>query len=94
MQKAKGVKKMRSQERANFQNVLGIEKLPGIICMAPAVMINKYTQNNKRWILLDGIRSLPYGHWRIKAYQHYVDSEMQPEIAEEKAMSVTLRSQQ
>ena len=55
--------------------------------------VNKSELNpfdNKHRILLDGIRSLLYNYWKIKAYQYYVDSRMSPEITEEKAMSITL----
>ena len=58
--------------------------------------INKIGLNpydNKCWILSDGIRTLPYGHWRIKAYYHYVKSGMSPELAEKRAMTVKLRPQ-
>jgi len=49
--------------------------------------------DTKRWILSDGITSLPYGHWRINAYYHYVKSGMSPELSEKRAMTVKLRPQ-
>ncbi|PKY54851.1 hypothetical protein RhiirA4_473892 [Rhizophagus irregularis] len=42
-------------------------------------------------ILLDGIRTLPYGHWRIGLYKRLVASKIAPEEAEERAMKVRLR---
>jgi len=36
------------------------------------VGLNPY--DNKRWILLNGIRTLPYGHWRIYAYKCMISS--------------------
>jgi hypothetical protein len=44
-----------------------------------------------RWILLDGIRTLPYGHWRIGLYKRLIASEISPEEAEERAMKAKLR---
>ncbi|CAB4429019.1 unnamed protein product [Rhizophagus irregularis] len=51
--------------------------------------LNPY--DNKRWILLDGIRTLPYGHWRIGLYKRLIASEISPEKAEERAMKAKLR---
>ena len=51
--------------------------------------LNPY--DNKRWILLDGIRTLPYGHWRIRLYKRLLASEIAPEKAEERAMKAKLR---
>ena len=45
--------------------------------------------DTKRWILSDGITSLPYGHWRIDAYKKMVASGLSNEEAEKKAMRVT-----
>ncbi|CAG8814001.1 22922_t:CDS:1, partial [Dentiscutata erythropus] len=42
-------------------------------------------------ILLNGIQTLPYGHWRIGIYKHLVASEIAPEEAEERAMKARLR---
>ena len=56
------------------------------------VGLNPY--DNKRWILLNGIRTLPYGHWRIYAYKCMISSGMSPEEAEKRAMMVKLKSQQ
>src|SRR6185436_13943565 len=38
--------------------------------------------DTKRWILSDGITSLPYGHWRIDAYKKMVASGLSNEEAE------------
>ncbi|GBC23343.2 uncharacterized protein LOC114539624 [Rhizophagus irregularis DAOM 181602=DAOM 197198] len=48
------------------------------------IRLNPY--DNKRWILLDGIRTLPYGHWRIGLYKRLVASKIAPKEAEERAM--------
>ncbi|UZO21440.1 uncharacterized protein OCT59_013833 [Rhizophagus irregularis] len=53
------------------------------------IRLNPY--DNKRWILLDGIRTLPYGHWRIGLYKRLVASKIAPKEAEERAMKVRLR---
>ena len=50
--------------------------------------LNPYA--NKRWILLDGIRTLPYGHWRIGLYKRLIASEISPEEAEERAIKAKL----
>ncbi|CAG8809309.1 691_t:CDS:2, partial [Racocetra fulgida] len=41
-------------------------------------------------ILLDGIQTLPYGHWQIGLYKHLVVSEISSEQAEERAMKAKL----
>ena len=56
--------------------------------------INKIGLNpydNKRWILLNRIRTLPYEHWRIGLYKHLIASEISLEEAEERAMKAKLR---
>ncbi|PKC56999.1 hypothetical protein RhiirA1_473169 [Rhizophagus irregularis] len=69
----------------------GIQKAKGVKkCMrVNNIGLNPY--DNKRWILLDGIRTLPYGHWRIGLYKRLVATEIAPEEAEERAMKVRLR---
>ena len=42
--------------------------------------------DTKRWILSDGITSLPYGHWRIDEYKKLVESGIAENEAEERAM--------
>ena len=51
--------------------------------------LNPY--DNKRWILLDGIRTLPYGHWKITAYNKFIASGLSHELAEKKAMRLVLK---
>ncbi|CAG8715959.1 16753_t:CDS:2, partial [Funneliformis mosseae] len=76
IQKAKGVKKCVVKRELRYDKVNKIG-------------LNPY--DNKRWILLDGIRTLPYGHWRIGLYKRLLASEISPEKAEERAMKAKLR---
>ena len=52
--------------------------------------LNPY--DNKRWILLDGIRTLPYRHWRIGLYKCLIASEISSEEAEERVMKAKFMS--
>ncbi|PKK63102.1 hypothetical protein RhiirC2_717220 [Rhizophagus irregularis] len=45
--------------------------------------------DDKRWILSDGKRTLPYEHWRIGAFYHYLNTGMSQEKAEQWAMYTT-----
>ncbi|GET03685.1 hypothetical protein GLOIN_2v1475812 [Rhizophagus clarus] len=38
--------------------------------------------DDKRWILLDGMQTLLYKHWRIDAFYHYLSTGMTQENAE------------
>ena len=44
----------------------------------------------KRWIISDGITSLPYGHWRNKMYKDLVKDNISHEVAEKRAMTARL----
>ncbi|CAG8707412.1 2416_t:CDS:2, partial [Funneliformis mosseae] len=79
IQKAKDVKKCVVKRELQHDKFLELNK----------IRLNPY--NNKRWILLDGIRTLPYGHWRIGLYKHLIASEISPEEAEERVMKAKLR---
>ena len=46
--------------------------------------------DTKRWILSDGITSLPYFHWRIQGYKNMVKNGMAEEEAEKRAMRAKL----
>ena len=46
--------------------------------------------DTKRWILSDGITSLPYFHWRNKAYKNMVKAGMPHEEAEKRAIIAKL----
>jgi hypothetical protein len=46
--------------------------------------------DTKRWILSDGVSSLPYGHWRIMVYKNMVKDNIPHEVAEKRAMSAKL----
>ncbi|RIB30536.1 hypothetical protein C2G38_2152525 [Gigaspora rosea] len=41
-------------------------------------------------ILLDGIRTFPYGHWKIGLYKHLIASEISPGEAEKRAIKAKL----
>ncbi|PKY62629.1 hypothetical protein RhiirA4_489430 [Rhizophagus irregularis] len=81
----------KSQGEKKWEKKHGIQKAKGV---KKCVRVNKIGLNpydNKRWILLDGIRTLPYGHWRIGLYKRLIASEISPEKAEERAMKAKLR---
>ncbi|GES93301.1 hypothetical protein GLOIN_2v1475812 [Rhizophagus clarus] len=40
--------------------------------------------DDKCWILLDGMQTLPYKHWRISAFYHYLSTGMTQENAEQR----------
>ena len=46
--------------------------------------------DTKRWILSDGITTLPYGHWRIMVYKNMVKDNILHEEAEKRAVRVKL----
>ncbi|PKB93628.1 hypothetical protein RhiirA5_440766 [Rhizophagus irregularis] len=46
----------------------------------------KHSIQKAKGILLDGIRTLPYGHWQIGLYKCLMASEIAPEEAEERVM--------
>jgi hypothetical protein len=46
--------------------------------------------DTKRWILSDGITTLPYNHWRIMVYKNMVKAGISHEEAEKRAMRVKL----
>ena len=52
--------------------------------------LNPY--DNKRWILLDGIQTLSYGHWRIAEYKRLLEQGKSPEDAEKIAMKASCKS--
>jgi hypothetical protein len=105
IQKAKGVKKCvvkRELRHDKFLECLRNKKLTrhdmyGLRSYDHQIYLERVNKiglnpyDNKRWILLDGIRTLPYGHWRIGLYKRLVESEMSPEEAEERAMKAKLR---
>jgi len=107
IQKAKGVKKSvvkRELRHDKFLECLKTRKITrhdmyGLRSYDHQIYLERVNKiglnpyDNKRWILSDGIRTLPYGHWRIKAYYHYVKSGMSPELSEKRAMTVKLRPQ-
>ena len=107
IQKAKGVKKSvvkRELRHDKFLECLKTRKITrhdmyGLRSYDHQIYLERVNKiglnpyDNKRWILSDGIRTLPYGHWRIKAYYHYVKSGMSPELAEKRAMIIKLRPQ-
>nr|CAG8650043.1 12005_t:CDS:2 [Entrophospora candida] len=90
IQKAKGVKKSvvkRELRHDKFLECLKTRKITRHDMYG--LRLNPY--DNKRWILSDGIRTLPYGHWRIRAYKKFVASGVIPEEAEKRAMKLTLK---
>ncbi|GBC01915.1 hypothetical protein RclHR1_43890001 [Rhizophagus clarus] len=46
--------------------------------------------DTKHWILLDGITTLPYGHWCIMIYKNMVKADIPHEQAEKRAMKFKL----
>jgi hypothetical protein len=46
--------------------------------------------DTKRWILSDGITTLPYGHWRNRMYKNLVKDGIPHEVAEKRAMMARL----
>ncbi|CAG8647182.1 9012_t:CDS:2, partial [Funneliformis mosseae] len=78
IQKAKGVKKCVVKRELRHDKFLELNKIG----------LNPY--NNKCWILLDRIQTLPYEHWRIRLYKRLLASEISPEKAEERAMKAKL----
>jgi hypothetical protein len=46
--------------------------------------------DTKRWILSDGVSSLPYGHWRIMVYKNMVKDNIPHEVAEKRATMTKL----
>jgi hypothetical protein len=105
IQKAKGVKKCvvkRELRHDKFLECLRTRKLTrhdmyGLRSYDHQIYLERVNKiglnpyDNKRWILLDGIRTLPYGHWRIGLYKRLIASEISPEEAEERAMKAKLR---
>ena len=105
IQKAKGVKKCvvkRELRHDKFLECLRNKKLTrhdmyGLRSYDHQIYLERVNKiglnpyDNKRWILLDGIRTLPYGHWRIGLYKRLIASEISPEEAEERAMKAKLR---
>ncbi|GET55307.1 uncharacterized protein LOC114539009 [Rhizophagus irregularis DAOM 181602=DAOM 197198] len=105
IQKAKGVKKCVVKKELRHDKFLeclrtkkltrhdmyGLRSYDHQIYLERVNKIGLNPYDNKRWILLDGIRTLPYGHWRIGLYKRLVASEIAPEEAEERAMKVRLR---
>ncbi|CAG8839577.1 39842_t:CDS:2, partial [Gigaspora margarita] len=100
MQKAKGVKKSvvkRKLRHDKFLEYFRTRKLTrhdmyGLCSYDHQIYLERVNKiglnlyDNKHWILLDGIRTLPYGHWRIYAYKHIVASGISPEEAKKRAM--------
>src|SRR6185312_4051451 len=105
IQKAKGVKKCvvkRELRHDKFLKCLETRKLTrhdmyGLRSYDHQIYLERVNKiglnpyDNKRWILLNGIRTLPYGHWRINAYKSMIKAGMSPELAEKRAMSVKLK---
>ncbi|CAB5211517.1 unnamed protein product [Rhizophagus irregularis] len=105
IQKAKGVKKCVVKKELRHDKFLeclrtkkltrhdmyGLRSYDHQIYLERVNKIGLNPYDNKRWILLDGIRTLPYGHWRIGLYKRLVASEIAPKEAEERAMKVRLR---
>ena len=57
--------------------------------------INKIGLNpfdNKRWILLNGIQTLPYGHWKITLFNNLVKSGLSEEEAEQRIKMARLKN--
>jgi len=46
--------------------------------------------DTKRWILSDGISSLPFGHWHITEYNNLLKNGKSPEDAEKIAINISL----
>ncbi|CAJ0647430.1 5994_t:CDS:2 [Entrophospora sp. SA101] len=105
IQKAKGVKKSvvkRELRHDKFLECLKTRKITrhdmyGLRSYDHQIYLERVNKiglnpyDNKRWILSDGIRTLPYGHWRIRAYKKFVASGVIPEEAEKRAMKLTLK---
>ncbi|CAJ0634281.1 10391_t:CDS:2 [Entrophospora sp. SA101] len=105
IQKAKGVKKSvvkRELRHDKFLECLKTRKITrhdmyGLRSYDHQIYLERVNKiglnpyDNKRWILSDGIQTLPYGDWRIRAYKKFVASGVIPEEAEKKAMKLTLK---
>ena len=46
--------------------------------------------DTKRWIISDGITSLPYVHWHIQAYKNMIKGGVAEEQAEKRAIMAKL----
>jgi hypothetical protein len=100
IQKAKGVKKCvvkRELRHDKFLECLktmkvtrhdmyGLRSYDHQIYLEKVNKIGLNPYDNKRWILLDGIQTLPYGHWRIAKYKRLLEQGKSPEDAEKIAM--------
>ena len=87
IQKAKGVKKSvvkRELRHDKFLECLRSKKLTrhdmyGLRSYDHQIYLERVNKiglnpyDNKHWILLDGIQTLPYGHWRTGLYKRLVD---------------------
>src|SRR6185295_12729760 len=85
IQKAKGVKRSvikRELRHDKFVECLKSKKLTrhdmyGLRSYDHEIYLEKVNKiglnpyDNKRWILLNGNQTLPYGHWRINAFYQY-----------------------
>ena len=49
--------------------------------------------DTKRWILSDGITTLAFGDWRIRAYKKFIASGISHEEAEKRMMNLELKPQ-
>ena len=49
--------------------------------------------DTKRWILSDGITTLAFGDWRIRAYKKFISMGISHEIAEKRTMKLELKPQ-
>ncbi|CAG8536714.1 2872_t:CDS:2 [Dentiscutata erythropus] len=93
IQKAKGIKKCVVKRELRYDKFLeclrnkkltrhdmyGLCSYDHQIYLERVNKIGLNSYDNKRWILLDGIRTLPYGHWQIGIYKRLVASEIVPE---------------
>ncbi|CAG8856428.1 78_t:CDS:1, partial [Gigaspora margarita] len=105
IQKAKGVKKCvvkrelwhdrfleyLRNKKLTWHDMYGLHSYNHQIYLGKVNKIELNPYDNKHWILLDGIQTLPYGYWRIELYKHLIASEISPEKAEERAMKARLR---
>lgn len=105
IQKAKGVKRStikRELRHDKFRECLETKKLTkhkmyGLRSYNHEIYLEKVNKiglnpyDNKRWILLDGIQTLPYGHWRITEFEKFIKQGYSEIDAENKAMLINIK---
>ena len=69
---------------------VGIRSKNHILSLVESEKKALYPIDTKRWILLDGITSLPYSHWHNKVYKNMVKDGISNEEAKKRAIRAKL----